>query len=108
YAVADLIAIGAVLGAASCGGPVIPYRAGRIDASEAGPATVPEPQQDLQSHIASFQRQGFNQSEMIALVACGHTLGGVRSADFPTIVDESLGVDVADFDSTVNVFDPTV
>ncbi|KAG6804789.1 hypothetical protein H0H93_006710, partial [Arthromyces matolae] len=70
--------MGAVLGVASCGGPVIPYRAGRIDATQAGPATVPEPQQDLQTHIASFERQGFNQTEMIALVACGHTIGGVR------------------------------
>ncbi|KAG6804791.1 hypothetical protein H0H93_006705, partial [Arthromyces matolae] len=70
--------MGAVLGVASCGGPIIPYRAGRIDATQAGSATVPEPQQDLQTHIASFERQGFNQTEMIALVACGHTIGGVR------------------------------
>jgi catalase (peroxidase I) len=65
-------AIGAVVG---CGGPVIPFRGGRIDATEAGPATVPEPQQDLSSHIESFRRQGFNATDMISLVACGHSLG---------------------------------
>jgi hypothetical protein len=32
---------------------------------------VPEPQQDLDSHIASFARQGFTKEDMIGLVACG-------------------------------------
>lgn len=40
---------------------------------------------------------------MIALTACGHTIGGVRDADFPTLV--SAGTDptkphIVDFDST--------
>ena len=96
---ADTIALGAILAVVGCGGPVVPFSVGRIDATEAGPATVPEPQQDLASHIESFRRQGFTQSEMIALVACGHTLGGVRQADFPLIVtnDET---DVQTFDTT--------
>ncbi|GLB35616.1 putative peroxidase family protein [Lyophyllum shimeji] len=68
-ALADVIAMGAVMAVASCGGPVIPYRGGRVDARVAGPATVPEPQQDLSSHIGSFERQVFTQEEMIALVA---------------------------------------
>ncbi|KAG6808618.1 hypothetical protein H0H93_016685, partial [Arthromyces matolae] len=103
---ADTIAMGVVLGVASCDGPTIPFRPGRINAKKAGPATVPEPHQDLQTHIASFKRQGFDQEEMITLVACGHTLGGVRHDDFPTIVEES--VDVADFDATVAGFDTAI
>ncbi|KAJ7650874.1 heme peroxidase [Roridomyces roridus] len=63
--------VNAVIGCG--GGPVIPFRGGRKDATEAGPATVPEPQQDLASHIASFKDQGFNETEMISLVACGHS-----------------------------------
>ncbi|KAF8152647.1 heme peroxidase [Crassisporium funariophilum] len=102
---ADMIAMGAVLAVESCGGPIIPYRAGRIDAKVAGPATVPEPQQDLPTHIELFRRQGFNQAEMIALVACGHTLGGVRRDDFPEIVYAS---EFADFDGTLSKFDNTV
>ncbi|KAK1229569.1 hypothetical protein PQX77_007395 [Marasmius sp. AFHP31] len=39
----DIIAMGAVLRAAACGGPLIPYRGGRVDAIAAGPPTVPEP-----------------------------------------------------------------
>ncbi|GLB40889.1 putative peroxidase family protein [Lyophyllum shimeji] len=105
---ADIIAMGAVLGVASCGGPVIPYRGGRIDAQVAGPATVPEPQQDLQSHIDAFKRQGFTQAEMIALVACGHSLGGVRRDDFPQIVDATAPNGFANFDGIPLKFDNAV
>ncbi|KAJ8094289.1 hypothetical protein PM082_006829 [Marasmius tenuissimus] len=76
--VSDLIAMGTVFGDAACGGSTrahIPFQPGRIDARSAGPPGIPEPQQDLQSHIESFKRQEFNQSEMVALVACGHALG---------------------------------
>ncbi|KAH8823985.1 heme peroxidase [Flagelloscypha sp. PMI_526] len=80
----DIIAMGVVMGYQSCGGPTIPYRYGRIDATQAGVPGVPEPQEDIQSHTDNFAKQGFTPSEMIGLVACGHALGGVRKADFPT------------------------
>ncbi|KAJ7924129.1 heme peroxidase [Mycena leptocephala] len=105
--VADVIAMGAIGAVVGCGGPVIPFRGGRIDATEAGPATVPEPQQDLSSHIESFRRQGFNATDMISLVACGHSLGGVRKTDFPLIVTEDEPSGVKTFASTVG-FDNTV
>ncbi|KAF8182248.1 heme peroxidase, partial [Mycena galopus ATCC 62051] len=92
---ADIIAMGAVMSVVGCGGPVIPFRAGRIDATQPGPETVPEPQQDLDSHIAAFKRLGFNETEMIALLACGHALGGVRQVDFPLVVTPDLPVGVA-------------
>ncbi|KAL0575766.1 hypothetical protein V5O48_006209 [Marasmius crinis-equi] len=104
---ADVIAVGTVLGVASCGGPLIPLRGGRVDATTPGPATVPEPQEDLASHTESFKRQGFSQSEMIALVACGHSLGGVRTEDFPDIIHAPVDGNVALFDGTQG-FDHTV
>ncbi|KAF7368145.1 Peroxidase [Mycena sanguinolenta] len=104
---ADSIAMGAINAVIDCGGPVIPFRGGRIDATVAGPATVPEPQQDLASHIASFKAQGFNQTEMIMLVACGHSLGGVRKVDFPLIVTENVPTGIQTFASTVG-FDNTL
>ena len=84
---ADLIALGAVMAARRCGGEEmsVPLRVGRVDARQAGPAGVPQPQDDLATHIADFKRQGFNVTEMIALVACGHTIGGVHGEDFPDI-----------------------
>jgi hypothetical protein len=53
---------------------IIPFRGGRIDAKEAGPPGVPQPQQDLATHIADFRRAGFNETEMIGLLACGVSL----------------------------------
>ncbi|KAF7343906.1 Peroxidase [Mycena venus] len=87
---ADVIALSVILAVKNCGGPSIPFRAGRIDAETSGPETVPEPQQDLASHTASFALQGFNVTEMIGLVACGHTIGGVHQVDFPETVQNAI------------------
>ncbi|KAL0063916.1 hypothetical protein AAF712_009106 [Marasmius tenuissimus] len=98
--IADVFAFAAVRAIDNCGnGPQIPLRGGRIDATAAGPETVPEPHQDFESHLESFRRQGFTQSEMIALIACGHSVGGVRRDDFPDIVKDE-NVDVQLFDGT--------
>ncbi|KAJ7484730.1 L-ascorbate oxidase [Mycena latifolia] len=86
---ADLIAIATVWAVATCSGPVIPIRGGRVDAEVAGPFGVPDPGDSLESLTDNFAKQGFNVSEMIQLVACGHTLGGVRYPDFPTVVTGS-------------------
>jgi hypothetical protein len=56
------------------GGPEIAFRGGRVDATEPNAPGVPQPQEGLDSHIASFARQGFTQTEMIGLVACGCVL----------------------------------
>ncbi|KAF9051482.1 heme peroxidase [Panaeolus papilionaceus] len=82
---ADIIAFGAAGAVASCGGPIMSLRGGRVDAKQAGNPGVPEPHQDLQTHVEKFRLQGFNSTEMIELVACGHTFGGVESKDFPDI-----------------------
>ena len=88
-------------------GPKIDFRGGRTDAKVANAPGVPQPFQDLQSHIANFARQGFDQTEMIALVACGHTFGGVQHSAFPAIVPAQPGTDDVDatFDSTPFNFD---
>ncbi|KAJ7851197.1 heme peroxidase [Mycena leptocephala] len=86
--IADSIALAAIIAIESCGGPEIAFRGGRLDAGEPNAPGVPEPEQGLDSHIASFARQGFTQTEMIGLVACGHTFGGVQHDPFPDIVGE--------------------
>lgn len=82
----DLLALGVVWGVASCGGPIIPFSSGRIDATGPGRYGAPQPQEILSLATERFALQGFNQTEMIGLVACGHTLGGVNNIDFPSIV----------------------
>jgi hypothetical protein len=111
------------------GGPEIPFRGGRVDAGGPNTPGVPEPQQDLQSHIASFARQGFTPTEMISLVACGyvycilipntltlnthrHSFGGVEHAPFPDISpemhDPNNTLSVSHFDTTFAHFDNNV
>ncbi|KAJ7934264.1 heme peroxidase [Mycena leptocephala] len=106
---ADRLALGVVLAIKNCGGPAIPYRAGRIDATEAGALGVPQPEQSLETHVTAFARQGFNLTEMIGLVACGHTVGGVHEIDFPHTVQGAITSDnpegVVHFDDTFDVYD---
>ncbi|KAJ7157000.1 heme peroxidase [Mycena crocata] len=109
---ADVIAIATIMAIENCGGPDIAFRGGRIDATEPNKPGVPEPSQDLDSHIASFARQGFTKEEMIGLVACGHTFGGVQHAAFPNTVpemnDPNNTLSVQHFDSTFVHFDNNV
>ncbi|KAH8651091.1 WSC domain-containing protein [Xylariales sp. PMI_506] len=109
---ADLIALGVVTALGTCGGPQILFRAGRIDATEAGPPGVPEPSQNLSSTISAFDKAGFNVTEMIELVACGHTLGGVHGVNFPEITGNSSVGQVSRFEGNNGTayakFDTTV
>ncbi|KAH8896760.1 heme peroxidase [Thozetella sp. PMI_491] len=106
----DLIALGAIQVVGGCSGGVIDiqFRSGRVDATGPGPNGVPTPEQDIDSHTSAFARQGFNESEMIGLVACGHTIGGVHGVDFPDIVDVTLDDNTQNFDGTTGSFDNSV
>ncbi|KAJ7144352.1 heme peroxidase [Mycena epipterygia] len=110
--IADALAIGVLFAIENCGGPEIAFRGGRVHAGEPNMPGVPQPQQDLQSHIESFARQGFTQTEIISLVACGHTFGGVQHAAFPDIVpefnDTTDTLSVAHFDSAFATFNNNV
>jgi hypothetical protein len=94
---ADLIALGATMTYMACTGnatsgrapAIIPYRFGRQDATGPGPAGVPQPHENITTHTEIFAKQGFNASEMIALVACGHSIGGIHQRDFPEIAPSS-------------------
>lgn len=75
--------MGVVTAMDACGGPEILFRVGRVDDFTPGPSGVPEPQQDVQTHIDAFTLMGFTKEEMIGLVACGHSIGGVHHRSFP-------------------------
>ncbi|VDB90165.1 unnamed protein product [Peniophora sp. CBMAI 1063] len=107
---ADLVALATVVAVGSCGGPKIPFRVGRVDATEAGPLGVPKPDQDIDTHIQTFAQAGFNVSEMITMVACGHTLGGVHGKDFPEITFNSSETNFVHFenDDSFESFDNAV
>ena len=110
---ADLLALGVALSTGACGGPQIPLRGGRVDATGPGPAGVPLPETDIKTTLADFSGAGFSQEDTIGLTACGHTMGGVHHSNFPQIVPESaVGVNNAggriSFDDTVANFDVDV
>ncbi|KAL1842674.1 hypothetical protein VTK73DRAFT_3070 [Phialemonium thermophilum] len=106
---ADLIAAAVYASVRSCGGPVVPVRAGRQDATEAGNPGVPQPQNSIGIFTDQFDRMGFSVPEMIQVLACGHTLGGVHSPEFPDLVPaNSAPDDEAALDTSVAVFDNKV
>ncbi|KAH6886825.1 heme peroxidase [Thelonectria olida] len=105
----DLLALGLVAAVGSCGGQRVPLRMGRIDATKPGPSGVPKPDQNLKSSMAAFTKAGFSQKEMIALVACGHTVGGVHSKNFPQITGgKPSDTNKPTFDRTSDSFDNAV
>lgn len=101
---ADVLAMGVVLLTAECQGPLMSYRGGRIDSYTNAPDTAPLPFDTIETHLSKFQHEGMNQTEMITMVACGHTVGGVRNPDFPTIVPPGPGEPEEPY---VYLFDPT-
>ncbi|OAQ97604.1 hypothetical protein LLEC1_06562 [Akanthomyces lecanii] len=105
----DLIAAGVYASVRSCGGPIIPVRGGRVDATDAGSPGVPQPQNSATMFKQQFDRMGFNNVEMIQVTACGHTLGGVHNTEFPEIVpDAKPNNGLGGTDSTPAAFDNKV
>lgn len=83
--ISDILALSMYAAVRGCDGPVVPVRGGRIDAQVAGPSGVPQPEDPTGTFVAQFDRMGFSIQEMIEATACGHTLGGVHSAQHPLI-----------------------
>lgn len=83
---ADLLALAMYASVRACGGPIVPVKGGRVDADTAGLSGVPQPEDPQGTFIAQFARMGFSIAEMVDATACGHTLGGVHSAQHPLIV----------------------
>ncbi|KAK0118511.1 hypothetical protein ONS96_011608 [Cadophora gregata f. sp. sojae] len=111
---ADFIAIGMAVSLLSCDPSqrMIKLRAGRIDATKAGPTGVPKAEDSFDKSNATFAKAGFSTKEMIQSIACGHTIGAVHRRNHPEIVldDEVTGTDPemdgADtFDTTPFVFE---
>ena len=103
--ISDMIALGVYASVRGCGGPVIPMRGGRVDATAAGPAGVPQPQNGQGVFKSQFTRMGFNVTDMIQMTACGHTLGGVHAGDFNNIVTPGVSPDDFQLFDTTTSFD---
>ncbi|EJT50710.1 hypothetical protein A1Q1_08262 [Trichosporon asahii var. asahii CBS 2479] len=101
----DIIALGAIVAVGACGGPMIPMYHGRQDVFQnGGTGRLPLPEGSTESHIEIFKRMGFTTEEMIGLVACGHTLGGVHANINGHITSQPYH----HFDTTVDGFDNSI
>ena len=112
--VSDLISLGTVMASGACGGFTVRLRAGRTDATAAGPSGVPLPETDLQDTLNQFGNTGFVTDDTITLTACGHSIGGVHKAQFPQVdTTNTTGTLTGSdgrlaFDGTVNSVDYNV
>ncbi|CAE6459670.1 unnamed protein product [Rhizoctonia solani] len=105
----DLIALATYTAVRNCQGPPLVMRAGRIDATEPGPeGGVPEPKDNINKLLSKFANAGFNKTDMIQMVACGHTIGGVHGQFFPELTGDSNETNFAHFDTTAPTFDNKV
>ena len=102
----EIIAIGTYTSVRGCGGPAIPIRLGRVDATVAGDTGVPQPQDGIVTFRNRFARLNMNDAEMVQVTACGHTLGGVHGSNFPQIVADPNGFQA--MDSTNAAFDEKI
>lgn len=74
---------------------------------------MPEPTTATDTIFDRFANAGWDASDAITLVACGHSLGRVHNSAFPSVVDNStVSVNNTDggvsFDGRPAVFDPAV
>ncbi|KAL1552269.1 putative L-ascorbate peroxidase 6 [Salvia divinorum] len=85
---ADLIAMAGAEAVLICGGPEIPVRLGRIDATVPDPTgRLPEETLDAKNMKKSFQSKGFSAQELVALSGA-HTIGG-KGFGSPVVFDNS-------------------
>lgn len=104
----DLIALALYTGVRACGGPSIPIRTGRKDASTAGPLGVPEPEDSQRGFKKTFARMGFSTQDMIKMTACGHTLGGAHPQLSLPIAGLAGEAAALNFDNTPTRFDHNI
>ena len=106
---ADVLALSLVMSVARCANMRVPLRLGRKDATEAGIKGVPEAHTDLDTTRKRFETASLSETDMITLIACGHSIGGVHSVDHPEIVSGPVSAEnKASFDTTLGVLDNNV
>jgi hypothetical protein len=106
---ADVLALSLVMSVARCADMRVPLRLGRKDAPEAGIKGVPEAHTDLNTTRKRFETASLTETEMITLIACGHSIGGVHSVDHPEVVSGPVTAEnKATFDTTSGEMDNNV
>jgi hypothetical protein len=105
----DLLASSLVMSVARCADMRVPQRLGHKDAAETGIKGVLEAHTDLNTTRKRFETASLNEVDVITLIACGHSIGGVHSVDHPEMVSGPVSAEnKASFDTTKGVMDNNV
>jgi catalase (peroxidase I) len=106
---ADLLALTLAISVARCGDIRVALRLGRKDATEASIEGVPEAHTDLDTTQKRFATISSDESEIVTLIACSHSIGGVHSVDYTDIVSSPITAEnKAGFDTTLGEIDNNV
>jgi hypothetical protein len=70
--VADLVALGVIVSSASCSGPQLTFKGGRVDATGGGRSGVPEPEQSANEYFDAMEKIGMNKTEGIQFIAVSY------------------------------------
>ncbi|KAI8617205.1 heme peroxidase [Chytriomyces sp. MP71] len=100
---ADMVALGGIVTVAVCGGPQVPFRAGRLSSNTSNNvADLPSDAFAPVSTIkAGFLRMGLSALDMVTLTTGSHSMGGAHAVISPNITK----ADFEPFDNTPGVFD---
>jgi hypothetical protein len=83
-----MLALGTVISSASCSGPILDYKGGRIDAVVGGASGVPEVDISADEYFDTMAKTGFNEQQAIQFLVCGHSIGSVHHSGFPEVQDD--------------------
>jgi catalase (peroxidase I) len=101
---ADIIQLGGQVTVTHCGGPNIPFYAGRKDATAATAQTpvgrLPEFSDSFATNLAVMKRMKFTDEEIVAIVTGSHSMGGAHKKG-SGVINEAEAV----FDMTPGIFD---
>ena len=97
---ADAVVYGGKVAVEVCGGPIIPFKFGRVDVTEADPENrLPGPAVTAEEIKNIFMRRlGLTAEETVAYIGGGHAIGGVHA-------ENTLGVKSGPFDTTEHLWD---
>jgi hypothetical protein len=110
---ADTIQLAGAVAVKKCGGPLVPFRVGRVNVEGSAQNNVgrlPSPFISVNELRTVFQNMGLDDVDMFALTTGSHTMGGADVANTPDlqIFKQNPGLKQVFFDDTPGIFDNNI
>jgi L-ascorbate peroxidase len=103
---ADMIALAGQISVTHCGGPSMPFRAGRVDTTlPTSPLNrIPLGNSSLAAFKPRLAAMGWTDEDLVVLVTGSHTMGGIHGKNSPSLTSKPF----VPFDDTPGIFDNNV